>query len=159
MEKRMRGASQADPALGGDASYMRMAIEEAQAAVAEGNKPFGAVIVRKGRVIGRAHNRVESDHDPTAHGEVMAIRAACRAVRTASLEEAILYTTCEPCLMCTSAIMWARLARVVIGATWADAPGFHPEKGSLLGMAPHLRYPFEYATGVLGAECGKLYTV
>ena len=140
-----------------DDAFMRMALEEARAAAAEGNKPFGAVIVRDGQVAARGHNRVESDHDPTAHGEVVAIRAACRALQTTTLESATLYTTCEPCLMCTSAIMWAGIARVVIGATWADAPAFHPEKGSLLGMAQHLRYPFEYTAGVLRDECVKLY--
>ncbi len=140
-----------------DAAFMRMAIEEARAAIAEGNKPFGALVVRDGQVLARAHNLVESDHDPTAHGEVAAIRAACRALRSASLDGATLYTTCEPCLMCTSAIRWAGIARVVIGATWADAPGFHPEKGSLLGMASYLSYPFEYTAGVLREECAELY--
>ncbi|HEU4758916.1 MAG TPA: nucleoside deaminase, partial [Dehalococcoidia bacterium] len=100
---------------------------------------------------------VESDNDPTAHGEVSAIRAACHAVRSPYLDGATLYTTCEPCLMCTSAITWARIARVVIGATWSDSPGFHPEKGSLLGMASHLDYPFEYTAGVLRDECVALY--
>jgi tRNA(Arg) A34 adenosine deaminase TadA len=116
------------------------------------------VIVRKGKVLGRGHNLVGSDNDPTAHGEVVAIRATCRALKTVRLEGATLYTTCEPCLMCTSAIMWAGIGRVVIGATWADAPDyFHPEKGSLLGMARHVDYPFQYAAGVLRAECVELY--
>ncbi len=141
-----------------DIAFMRAALEEAQAAAAEGNKPFGAVIVRGGEVVGRGHNLVESDHDPTAHGEVVAIRNTCRALRTARLEGDTLYTTCEPCLMCTSAIMWAGIGRVVIGATWADVPEyFHPEKGSLLGMAPHVRYTFEHTDGVLRDECVKLY--
>jgi len=141
----------------GDDAFMRMALEEARAAVAGGNKPFGAVVVRGGQVVARGHNLVESGHDPTAHGEVVAIRAACRALKSSSLAGSTLYTTCEPCLMCTSAIMWAGIARVVIGATWSDSPGFHPEKGSLLGMAEHLRYPFEYTSGVLRDECAALY--
>jgi len=141
-----------------DAAFMRLALEEAQAAVAEGNFPFGAVIVRQGKLLARGHNLVQGDDDPTAHGEVVAIRAACRSLRTASLEGATLYTTCEPCLMCTSAVMWARIARVVIGAVWAELPAyFHPEKGSLLGMASHVSYPFEYTAGVLREECAALY--
>jgi len=142
-----------------DDAFMRIALEEVQAAAAEGNKPFGAVIVRQGQVVGRGHNRVESDRDPTAHGEMVAIRAACRALQATYLEGATLYTTCEPCLMCTSAIMWARISRVVMGAVWADVPGyFHPEKGSLLGMAQHVHYPFDYVAEVLRDECVKLYT-
>ncbi|MBI2913060.1 MAG: nucleoside deaminase [Chloroflexi bacterium] len=141
-----------------DAAFMRLALEEAQAAVAEGNKPFGAVVVRGERVVARGHNLVHSGHDPTAHGEVVAIRNACQALKTEALEGATLYTTCEPCLMCTSAIAWAGIGRVVIGATWADVPGqFHPEKGSLLGMESHLSYPFEYTAGVLREECVRLY--
>ena len=141
-----------------DTAFMRTALEEADKALAEGNYPFGAVVVQDDRLVARGHNLVHTDSDPTAHGEVVAIRAACRALHTTTLEGATLYTTCEPCLMCTSAIMWAGIGRVVIGATWADAPGyFHPEKGSLLGMASHLRYPFQYTAGVLREECVKLY--
>ena len=141
-----------------DERFMSIALAEAQAATAEGNRPFGAVIVCGGQVVEHGHNLVESENDPTAHGEVVAIRAACRALQSPSLEGATLYTTCEPCLMCTSAIMWAGIARVVIGATWADVPAyFHPEKGSLLGMAQHVNYPFEYTAGVLRDECVELY--
>lgn len=140
-----------------DVVFMRMALAQAKAALAEGNKPFGAVIVHGEEVIGQGHNLVESDNDPTAHGEVVAIRAACRALQTPNLEGSVLYTTCEPCLMCTSAIMWAGITRVVIGAAWTDSPQFHPEKGSLLGMARHLPYPFQYTTGVLRSECAGLY--
>jgi tRNA(adenine34) deaminase len=141
-----------------DVAFMRMALEEARTAAAMGNKPFGAVIVRGGEVIGRGHNLVESNNDPTAHGEVVAIRTTCRALRTARLEGDTLYTTCEPCLMCTSALMWTGIGRVVIGATWADVPDyFHPEKGSLLAMARHVRYTFDYTDGVLRDECVKLY--
>ena len=144
--------------MSNDDTFMRIALAEARAATAEGNKPFGAVILRGGDEVGRGHNLVESENDPTAHGEVVAIRAACRALETASLEGATLYTTCEPCQMCTSAIAWARIGRVVIGAVWADVRDyFHPEKGSLLGLAQHVRYTFEYTAGVLRDECVKLY--
>ncbi len=141
-----------------DTAFMRMALEEAQAAAREGNFPFGAVVVREGKVVARGHNLVHSELDPTAHGEVVAIRAACRALGATTLEGTTLYTTCEPCLMCTGALISAKVERVVIGATWADAPGyFRPEKGSLLGVAPHVSYPFEHAVGVLREECARLY--
>ncbi len=144
--------------MSNDDTFMRIALAEARAASAQGNKPFGAVLVRGGQLVGQGHNLVISDKDHTAHGEVAAIRATCRDLQTANLEGATLYNTCEPCLMCTSAIAWALIDRVVIGAVWTDVPDyFHPEKGSLLGLAQHVRYPFKYTTGVLRDECVKLY--
>lgn len=144
-----------------DEDYMRLAIEEAVAAEREGNRPFGAVLVREDEVIGRGHNRCESDCDPTAHGEVNAIRDACRALGAVTLDGATLYTTAEPCLLCTGAITYAGIARVVIGAVWADAPGYfnHPEKGSLFRVAPHLTLPFRITSGVLRDECLALYRI
>ena len=102
--------------MSNDDTFMRIALAEARAASAQGNKPFGAVLVRGGEEVGRGHNLVNSDNDPTAHGEVTAIRAACRALETVSLEGATLYTTCEPCLMCTSAIAWAPTLRIAASA-------------------------------------------
>ena len=140
---------------------MRLALEEARAALSEGNPPFGAVVVRGDQVIVAGHNRVQSECDPTAHGEIVAIRNAASAMRVVALDGTVLYTTCEPCLMCTSAIMWAHISRVVIGARCADAPDYflHPEKGSLLSMVSYIRYPFEYTVGVLNSECAALYQV
>lgn len=142
-----------------DEEYMQLAIEEAVAAERAGNRPFGAVLVREGEIIGRGHNRCISDCDPTAHGEAVAIRDTCRALGTLTLDGATLYTSAEPCLLCTGAITYARIARVVIGAVWADAPGYfnHPEKGSLLRVAPHLTLPFRVTPGVLRDECLALY--
>jgi tRNA(adenine34) deaminase len=144
-----------------DEEYMRLAIEEAVAAERAGNRPFGAVLVREGEVIGRAHNRCVTDCDPTAHGEAMAIRDTCRALGALTLDGATLYTTAEPCLLCTGGITYARIPRVVIGAVWADAPGYfnHPEKGSLLRVAPHLTLPFTVTRGVLRDECLALYKI
>ncbi len=143
-----------------DEAFMRIALDEAEAAREEGNMPFGAVVVRDGQVIARGHNTALTDNDPTAHGEVVAIRNACQALKTTTLEHATLYTTCEPCLICTGTATHAKIARVVMGAVCTDAPSFfqHPEKGSLLGVAPHLTLPFEYTTGVLADECIRLYT-
>ena len=83
--------------------------------------PFGAVIVRKGKVVGRGWNQVTSTNDPTAHAEVTAIRDACRRLKTFALDDCELYTSCEPCPMCLAAIYWARLRRVYYGNTRKDA--------------------------------------
>jgi tRNA(Arg) A34 adenosine deaminase TadA len=83
--------------------------------------PFGAVVVRKGKIVGRGSNQVTSANDPTAHAEIVAIRAACQRLKTFQLDECELYTSCEPCPMCLSAIYWARLANVFYGNTRKDA--------------------------------------
>ncbi|MGD0262254.1 MAG: nucleoside deaminase [Verrucomicrobiota bacterium] len=83
--------------------------------------PFGAVVVRNGKVIGRGCNQVTSANDPTAHAEMVAIRAACQRLKTFRLDDCDLYTSCEPCPMCLSAIYWARLAHVFYGNTRQDA--------------------------------------
>lgn len=83
--------------------------------------PFGAVVVRDGQVIARGWNRVTSTNDPTAHAEVVAIRAAARRLRRFHLEDCELYTSCEPCPMCLGAIYWARLGRVFYANTRRDA--------------------------------------
>lgn len=83
--------------------------------------PFGAVVVRKGKIIGRGWNQVTSANDPTAHAEVTAIRDACQRLKTFQLGGCELYTSCEPCPMCLSAIYWARLQKVYYGNTRQDA--------------------------------------
>jgi tRNA(Arg) A34 adenosine deaminase TadA len=83
--------------------------------------PFGAVIVRNGKTISIGHNRVTSINDPTAHAEIVAIRAACKKLQTFQLEDCELYTSCEPCPMCLSAIYWARLKKVYFANTREDA--------------------------------------
>lgn len=83
--------------------------------------PFGAVVVRHGKVIARGWNRVTSTNDPTAHAEVTAIRAACRKLKTFQLLDCELYTSCEPCPMCLAAIYWARVKAVYYGCTRKDA--------------------------------------
>lgn len=89
--------------------------------VADGGGPFGAVVVRDGAVLGVGVNRVTLDNDPTAHAEVTAIRRTCAALGTFSLAGATLYTSCEPCPLCMSAALWARLDRVVYAADRHDA--------------------------------------
>jgi tRNA(Arg) A34 adenosine deaminase TadA len=83
--------------------------------------PFGAVLARNGRIVGRGWNQVTSANDPTAHAEVMAIRDACRKLKTFHLEDCELYTSCEPCPMCLSAIYWARVKKVYFANTRQDA--------------------------------------
>ena len=102
--------------------FMRAAIALAEKNVAEGTGgPFGAVIVRNGEIIGEGTNRVTSANDPTAHAEVVAIRNACEKLGTYNLAGCEVYTSCEPCPMCLSAIYWARLDRIFYGNTRADA--------------------------------------
>ena len=96
--------------------FMRRAIAlSAEASVDDGDDPFGAVVVRDGRIVGEGRNRVGSDCDPTAHSEIMAIRDACHRLGTPDLSECEIYTSGEPCPMCMAAIWWAGLSRVVYG--------------------------------------------
>ena len=101
---------------------MREAIRLSQRHMERGTGgPFGAVIVRGQEIVGRGWNKVTSAHDPTAHAEVVAIRAACRKLRTFELAGCEIYTSCEPCPMCLAAIYWARLRRIWYGNTRQDA--------------------------------------
>jgi guanine deaminase len=105
-----------------DIFFIEMAANLAREGIArnEGG-PFGCVIVRDGRVIGRGNNKVISTHDPTAHAEVVAIRDACRFLNSHQLEGCTIYTSCEPCPMCLGAIYWARPDRIVYACTREDA--------------------------------------
>ena len=101
---------------------MQEAIKLAEAGLQDGRGgPFGCVVVRRGQVVGRGSNRVTSANDPTAHAEVTAIRDACTHLQTFQLTDCELYTSCEPCPMCLSAIYWARIPTVYYGNTRADA--------------------------------------
>jgi guanine deaminase len=102
--------------------FLRRAIELATTNVTSGaGGPFGAVIVRDGRIVGEGVNTVTATHDPTAHGEVNAIRAAAKLLGTFSLQGCELYTSCEPCPMCLAASYWARVDAIYYGASAADA--------------------------------------
>ncbi|MCD9196845.1 nucleoside deaminase [Aeromicrobium wangtongii] len=104
-----------------DADWLSQAIDLAVSNVAAGGGPFGAVIVRDGKLVAAGQNRVTRDLDPTAHAEVEAIRAACATIGDFSLAGMTLYTSCEPCPLCVSASLWARLDRVVYAADREDA--------------------------------------
>jgi guanine deaminase len=102
--------------------FMREAIRLSIQMMRRGNGgPFGAVVVRDGKIVGRGSNLVTSANDPTAHAEIVAIRAACQRLKTFQLDDCELYTSCEPCPMCLSAIYWARLGSVFYGNTRQDA--------------------------------------
>lgn len=131
---------------------MDVALGEARSAAANGEVPVGAVLVREGRELGRGRNSPVTAHDPTAHAEVMALRAAAAAVGNYRLSGATLYVTLEPCPMCIGAIVHARVARLVFGA--AD-----PKTGAAgsvfnLATAPAHNHRVRVDGGVLGDACG-----
>jgi guanine deaminase len=102
--------------------FIKAAVNEALKGL-ENNEggPFGCVIVKNGKIVGRGHNKVTSTNDPTAHAEVMAIRDACKNLNSFQLTDCTIYTSCEPCPMCLGAIYWARPDKVFYGSTKADA--------------------------------------
>jgi guanine deaminase len=104
-----------------DTLWLNRAIELAVQNVADGGGPFGALIVRGDEVVAEGQNRVTRDLDPTAHAEVVAIREACRVIGGFSLTGTVLFTSCEPCPLCLSAALWARVDRVVFAADRHDA--------------------------------------
>ena len=132
-----------------DEKYMREALAEANVALEEGEIPIGAVIVCRGRVIGRGHNMVEKLHDATAHAEMIAITAATEAVGGKYLNECTLYVTVEPCPMCAAALNWSQIGRIVYGAS-------DPKRGYSL-FSPSLLHPkTEVSKGPLESECSAL---
>jgi guanine deaminase len=105
-----------------DEQFMQAAIQLAIKGVEAGHGgPFGALVVKDGRIIGRGHNRVLIDRDPTAHAEIVAIRDACRMLGHFQLDGCTIYTSCEPCPMCLGAIYWARPTRIVFACGREDA--------------------------------------
>ena len=134
--------------------YMRMAREEAKLAAAEHEIPVGAVVVKDGEVIARAHNRRENDHDPTAHAELLALREAARLLGDWRLRGCTLYVPLEPCPMCAGAMVMSQLSQCVYGA--AD------EKQGCCGSVydlpgdPALAGQTKWQSGVLAEECGEM---
>ena len=134
-----------------DVKYMRMALDEAHCALERDEVPIGAVIVSKGRVIGRGHNLTEALTDVTAHAEMQAITAAASTLGGKYLVDCTLYVTVEPCLMCAGALAWSQIARIVYGAS-DDKRGYHT-----MCAAPF--HPKTVITGgILADECSKLMT-
>jgi guanine deaminase len=135
--------------------YMRMAIAKCREGVEKGQAPFAAAIVMDGKVVACEHNSVWRDHDPTAHGEVNALRAACRSLGTIDLPGADVYSVGEPCPMCFAACHWAKVARVYYGITIEDALGlgFHELTISNTQMKEKGGSPVEVIGPFLRDEC------
>ncbi len=132
-----------------DEKFMQEALREAKAALDAGEIPIGAVVVWKGRIIGRGHNQTEKLHDTTAHAEMIAITAATEAMGGKYLNDCTLYVTVEPCPMCAGALNWAQIGRIVYGAP-------DPRRGYSL-FSPSLLHPRTNASGgLLLEECSQL---
>ena len=132
-----------------DQHYMKLALQEAQAAYSEGEVPVGAVVVCKDRVIARAHNLTETLTDVTAHAEMQAITAAASVLGGKYLNECTLYVTVEPCVMCAGAIGWSQLGKLVYGAS--------DEKRGYSQYAPQALHPKTVVvSGVMVSECAAL---
>ena len=137
-----------------DETLMRVALEEARAAAEAGEVPIGAVAVRGGVIVARGQNRVVRDVDPTAHAEIVAMRAAAEAIGNYRLVDCELYVTLEPCAMCAGATIHARLGRLVWGAADPKAGA----AGSVVEVLnhPRLNHQMAVTSGVFAEECGEL---
>lgn len=140
--------------LASDEYFLKEALKEAEKAYKKGEIPVGAVIVVDGNIIARAHNQKEITFDPTAHAEVLAIREASKILGAWRLTEASLYVTKEPCIMCSGAIVNARIKRVVYGCD-------DPKAGGAVSLYRilqdrRLNHRVELKTGVLEEECRKI---
>lgn len=132
-----------------DERYMRMALDEAKQAMAQGEIPIGAVVVCKESIVARAHNLTETLTDPTAHAEMQAITSACNELGGKYLSDCTLYVTVEPCPMCAGALGWAQISRVVYGCS-DPKRGFHE-------YAPRALHPkCSVTAGILEEECRLL---
>jgi tRNA(adenine34) deaminase len=133
---------------------MRLALEQAEAARAHGDVPVGTVVVRDGRVMATAGNEREQRADPTAHAEILALRAAANAAGDWHLDGSTVYVTLEPCVMCAGALVAARVERLVYGPQ-------DPRAGAALSLYnvvcdPRLNHQIEITSGVLAEECARL---
>ena len=140
--------------MDGDEKWMQIAIQQAIKAEKEGEVPVGAVLVKDGLVIAKAHNQPISTNDATAHAEIQLIRAAGKKLKNYRLTETSLYVTLEPCAMCLGAIMHARIKRIVYGA--------HDPKTGVCGTSENLidancfNHKIDLVSGVLEIECKQL---
>ena len=134
-----------------DEQYMRLAITEAEKAFNIGEVPVGAIVVMGERIIAKAHNQVELLNDSTAHAEILALTTAYNGLGSKYLPDATLYVTVEPCLMCSGALYWSKIGKVVFGA-YDDKNGYRRSTGT--------NNPFHPKTiitgGILADECGQL---
>ena len=131
--------------------YMKMALKEAFYAFEEDEVPVGALVICNNRIIGKGYNQTERLKDVTAHAEMIAITAASNYLGSKFLEDCTLYVTLEPCLMCAAALKWARIARLIYGAS-------DPKAGYSLTKGKVLHPKTEVISGILEGECGSLVT-
>ena len=145
--------------MGDEKAFMEKAIAKAREGIEGGQSPFGAAVVKDGKVVSAAHKTVWRDCDPTCHAEVNAIRQAAAALKSISLEGCVMYTTCEPCPMCLTAIHWAKIDRVVYGAEIADADqaGFTELTIPAREMVRQGGSPLKVESGLLRKECRDLF--
>lgn len=136
--------------------FMQLAFDDAQRAYAAGNRPVAALIVRDDAIIGRGRNTVYASHDPSAHAEVAAIRAACREFKTLELAGATLYSTLEPCPMCLWMILEAKIERLVLGARHAALKRTDTGDYSVETFLALTRRRLDVITGVLEQPCVDL---
>jgi tRNA(adenine34) deaminase len=137
-----------------NSKWMRQALEQAERAARRGEIPVGAVVVRQGEIIGEGHNRRETDNDPLAHAELLAIRQAARAVGNWRLVGCTIYVTLEPCAMCAGALVNSRVERLVFGTRDPKA-GFCGSLGDLV-TDERLNHRLEVAEGVMAEDCARL---
>ena len=135
-------------------NFMEAALEEARKAMAMGEVPVGAVIVKDGRILGRGHNLTESTKDPTAHAELIAIREAAAALGGWRLIGCTMFVTVEPCSMCAGALVWSRMEKLVIGTMDPKSGGC----GSIFNITGdnRLNHQVQVETGLLQEECETL---
>lgn len=137
-----------------DSFFMEVALEEARLAAERGEVPVGAVVTMQGRLIARAGNRTITDKDPTAHAEIVALRAAAKEVGNYRLTDSCLYVTIEPCVMCAGAMIQARVQRLIYGAD--DAKGGAIRSCFSIAGHPQLNHQIEVTAGVLAEEGAAL---
>jgi len=137
-----------------DTEYMRLALAEAQAAAEAGEVPVGAIVVHEGRILARAGNRTISACDPTAHAEIVALRAAAQAAGNYRLLGSALYVTTEPCAMCAGAMIQARVARLIYGCD--DPKGGAARSCFAVFDHPALNHRVQVSRGVLAEECAGI---
>ncbi len=140
-----------------DEHYMRLALDEARKALSSGEVPVGAVLVRDGQVLARGHNGPVAQSDPTAHAEIVVMRAGARSIGNYRLTGSVLYVTIEPCVMCMGALIHARVARLVYGATDPRVGA----AGTVFDLARDSRFnhSLEVTAGVLEADCRSIIQV
>jgi len=145
-----------DAAQAEDITWMRQALEQARLAAEAGEVPVGAVVIKDGEIVGRGHNRNLLDNDPTAHAEIVALRDAAEQLGNHRLNGCVMFATVEPCAMCAGAMIHARLARLVYGASDPKAGA----AGSVMAVLNHpkLNHQMEVTSGVLAEQSSEILT-